>query len=393
MVKSIFVSDLYGKELNKEYFFDEKINIVTGINGAGKTTFIKLVWYLISGNLERALEEIEFSYVKLIHELFAIEIKRVKNNKTNKYITIIDFKNTDENKYLKIETEQYIGNRSFESNYNQINEMNHTVIKYSKVSLFFPTFRRIEGGFSIDKHLPSNLLGRKYILNDSGGLVDFVENIGEDLTVYNHKLIASVSTDDIEELMKNEYLRISKKSLELNNEAMDKIKSIVIQNSQSTEDISRENFNEKNRLFNSISNVISYVDKQQNDIEKPIDELGNFIKTLYNHKGIQFSDKITIGDTNEALLSNKLSAGEKQMLSFLCYNAFTSNAVIFIDEPELSLHVDWQRILIKTMIKQNTTNQLIFATHSPFIYSQYENNEIILDENRGDNNGKSNANI
>lgn len=392
MVKSIFISDLYGKELNKEYFFDKKINIVTGINGAGKTTFIKLVWYLISGNIERALEEIEFSYVRLIHELFVLEITRDKSNKTNKYITIIEFKNTEESKCLKLETEQCTGTRTFEGSYNKINEMNLTVIKSSKYSLFFPTFRRIEGGFSIERHFPSSVLGKK-VNWDSVGFKDLVESIGKDLTVYNHKLIASVSTNDIEELMKNEYLRISKKSLELNNEAMDKIKNIVTQNSQSTEDISRENINEKNRLFNSISSVISNVDKEQKEIEKPIDELGDFIKTLYNHKGIQFSDKITIGDTNEALSSNKLSAGEKQMLSFLCYNAFISNAVIFIDEPELSLHVDWQRILIKTMIKQNTTNQLIFATHSPFIYSQYEKNEIILDENRGDNNGKSNSNI
>ena len=66
------------------------------------------------------------------------------------------------------------------------------------------------------------------------------------------------------------------------------------------------------------------------------------------------------------------------MLGFLCYNAFSDNTVIFIDEPELSLHQDWQDILFPLLLKQETGNQFFVATHSEFIYNQFPDKEHIL---------------
>lgn len=89
------------------------------------------------------------------------------------------------------------------------------------------------------------------------------------------------------------------------------------------------------------------------------------------------------GDAAGAVYSDELSAGEKQMLSFICYNAFYKDSIIFIDEPELSLHVDWQRSLYKILRNQNPSNQFIFATHSPFIYGKYPDKEVIINSDRG----------
>lgn len=72
------------------------------------------------------------------------------------------------------------------------------------------------------------------------------------------------------------------------------------------------------------------------------------------------------------------------MLSFICYNAFSNQIPIFIDEPELSLHVDWQRTLFPTLESQAKDNQFIIATHSPFIYGKYPEKEIALVKMRGD---------
>ena len=68
------------------------------------------------------------------------------------------------------------------------------------------------------------------------------------------------------------------------------------------------------------------------------------------------------------------------MLSFLCYNAFYNNTPIFIDEPELSLHIDWQRLLLPTLLDQSTGNQFFIATHSPFIFTGYSDKEFMLDD-------------
>ena len=88
-------------------------------------------------------------------------------------------------------------------------------------------------------------------------------------------------------------------------------------------------------------------------------------RDILQYKGIRINEAITLGEEDGAVESDKLSAGEKQMLSFLCYNTFSENAAIFIDEPELSLHVDWQRLLLPTLLEQETGNQFFIATHSP----------------------------
>lgn len=62
-----------------------------------------------------------------------------------------------------------------------------------------------------------------------------------------------------------------------------------------------------------------------------------------------------------------LSSGERQILTML-YSASrsrTQSGVFLIDEPELSLHIDWQRIILRELQKQSPERQLIACTHSP----------------------------
>ena len=38
-----------------------------------------------------------------------------------------------------------------------------------------------------------------------------------------------------------------------------------------------------------------------------------------------------------------------------------------MDEPEVSLHIEWQQVLIETILKLNPRAQIILSTHSPAI--------------------------
>lgn len=79
---------------------------------------------------------------------------------------------------------------------------------------------------------------------------------------------------------------------------------------------------------------------------------------------------------NKKINPHELSAGEKQMLILLISTLVQKKreGIVLWDEPELSMHVDWQRILIATMQKINPNMQLILTTHSPFIlYDGWEN--------------------
>lgn len=82
---------------------------------------------------------------------------------------------------------------------------------------------------------------------------------------------------------------------------------------------------------------------------------------------------------NKVISPGELSSGEKQMLVLLINTLLLlkKECIVFWDEPELSMHVDWQKILIATMQKINPNMQLIIATHSPFIiYDGWENRVV-----------------
>ncbi len=65
MIKSLKVTGL-NQGLSFDLNFHEDINIITGRNGSGKTTVLKLLWYAISGNIERIFEEIKFESFEVV---------------------------------------------------------------------------------------------------------------------------------------------------------------------------------------------------------------------------------------------------------------------------------------------------------------------------------------
>lgn len=69
-----------------------------------------------------------------------------------------------------------------------------------------------------------------------------------------------------------------------------------------------------------------------------------------------------------------LSSGERQIVTMLysASRAHFRNGCLLIDEPELSLHVDWQRIIIQHLARQHSGRQIIACTHSPEVGADHE---------------------
>ena len=65
-----------------------------------------------------------------------------------------------------------------------------------------------------------------------------------------------------------------------------------------------------------------------------------------------------------------LSSGEKQIVSLFShlYLDKDSSVFVFIDEPELSLSVDWQRTFLPDIVDSPNCFGLVATTHSPFIF-------------------------
>ena len=71
----------------------------------------------------------------------------------------------------------------------------------------------------------------------------------------------------------------------------------------------------------------------------------------------------------ETISPYKLSSGEKQMLIILL-SVLVQNKrhyTLFMDEPEVSLHIEWQQQLVSLIRDLNPNAQIILTTHSPAV--------------------------
>jgi predicted ATPase len=118
-----------------------------------------------------------------------------------------------------------------------------------------------------------------------------------------------------------------------------------------------------------------------------IDDFISSINSFYTNKSLSFnlSQGFEIKhNSGDELKLEMLSSGEKQLLLlFINTITATDQATIFIiDEPEISLNIKWQRNLLKTLLKFSSDNyvQFIIATHSIELLAPNTKNVTKLEE-------------
>lgn len=135
----------------------------------------------------------------------------------------------------------------------------------------------------------------------------------------------------------------------------------------------------------NIVHIAEEVEKKKSEVRKPIelflDTMNDFIGNTEDCKEIKLDSMgqvcFSTKHSKRNLSIHNLSSGEKQLLIFfanLIFKVQTNDSGIFVvDEPELSLHLDWQRIFVEKTMEINPNIQLIFATHAPEIIGRHRN--------------------
>ncbi|MBO5750249.1 MAG: ATP-binding protein, partial [Bacteroidaceae bacterium] len=96
----------------------------------------------------------------------------------------------------------------------------------------------------------------------------------------------------------------------------------------------------------------------------------NMIDDLFKDTGKiidRKSNEIQFVQSGEVLTPYQLSSGEKQMLVIML-TVLVENGephALLMDEPEISLHIEWQQRLIGLIRELNPKAQIILSTHSP----------------------------
>lgn len=99
------------------------------------------------------------------------------------------------------------------------------------------------------------------------------------------------------------------------------------------------------------------IDELFADTNKKIDRQSNEIQFVQTNGN----------GTTEMITPYQLSSGEKQMLAILLTVLVENREpyALLMDEPEISLHIDWQQRLIDLIRQLNPNAQIILSTHSP----------------------------
>ncbi len=391
-IQSLSLEGLHGKHNSFTLNFKDDLNILSGKNGAGKTTILKLIWYFISGNLEKALIEIPFKKATLETNIYTLSVT-VQDDQDIPFETSFIYKDKS-----NIEIEPDIAAIDI----NSINQHSrHIITKYISNSYFFPTFRVIEGGFSTEKYDIKHELFQHLLMNNSQKTPDTIDLVNDFKILSNklsnkgHRFITSVSSSYINELLISKYAEIMSLTQPLQAEGRLLSETFFEKlNYQSGETLS----NDKLARLNDLQKDLDLIKEKVDSIKKPLKRFHDSMKFFLKDYEFHFSKKVQFSDNRieKKVKDNKLktllgmnlpeklfdisilSSGEKQILTLISYNSFFDNTIFFIDEPENSLHADWQRILFRILMKQNPTNQFIISTHSPFIYSKYPDNEICI---------------
>ena len=106
------------------------------------------------------------------------------------------------------------------------------------------------------------------------------------------------------------------------------------------------------------------------EVSAPKKQFQDMIDELFadTHKKIdRKSNEIQFIQGAQTLTPYQLSSGEKQMLAILLTVLVENREpyALLMDEPEISLHIDWQQRLIDLIRQLNPNAQIILSTHSP----------------------------
>jgi len=369
MIKKFEIIGLFGdRNIHIDFQKDENVKILIGENGTGKTHILNILYYILSGKIEK-LADIEFEKIILeIEDIDRIEILKKDIKLLYRENFGVDYTNQLK-KYLPISEEARIYmekllnfNKDYENIKEKIDKIKNTIslVIDSRTLIYLPTYRRIEE--DLEKLGLSNIIDEYEIINND----KFIQFGMDDTEQHIQRLL-----DDIKKLSLEGFNEMSGDIINTlidDNNSIDKNYSETIKNIETlniildrSEKVSDDNkkiiiqkvengeiFKENNRqLFLFLTKLIEIYNKQ-----KKKDELIKRFKDIcnkylvdknffYNESSVDLYLKNEKADFNLDL--NTLSSGEKQLVSIFAriYLACEKEFIIFIDEPEISMSMEW----------------------------------------------------
>lgn len=426
-ITKLTIKNLHGHN-NYDVDFNSDITFLYGDNGCGKTTILNIVTFIITGSVYKLydykFDEITLTYQPTdskIHQRIVVSInednemlitfasKTAKLEPRIEYISrasderedlnrlyfseypiLEEIKNTfnyvylplNRNSSLSLEHPYAIRSRKMA----QL-RYNHTRGRYSD-SRADPTLYEVEAlvASAFNKStLTLNRINEEFSDSILKAFLDVEDIISTDKIV---QYMLSLNVTKIKQ-MQAEYIKVLKTLDKWDDTSKSKVNSFF-DSLQRDINANKNNKNNVNIEFffklsevSKITNIIDKAEAAENakkEARRPIDTflstVNSFIAT--SNKEIDIDEEGVIflrtGDQKPIGIQH-MSSGEKQIVTFFAYLVFgletTNQSIFIVDEPELSLHLKWQRQFVDAIMEINSNVQLIFATHAPEIIGRH----------------------
>ena len=124
-----------------------------------------------------------------------------------------------------------------------------------------------------------------------------------------------------------------------------------------------------NRIIAELQQGNTEAAQQLSESKKRFQDIVDDLFEETGKKIVRTENEIRFSQIGETLVPYQLSSGEKQMLAILLTVLVEDQQpyVLFMDEPEVSLHIEWQKRLIDLITELNPNVQIILTTHSPAV--------------------------
>ncbi len=148
-------------------------------------------------------------------------------------------------------------------------------------------------------------------------------------------------------------------------------------------DTFRERYETRIELQRGVA-LIQEVTNKTEETLRPQREFQSVVQSMYSgNKHLLLGDSpgprsnaLQVEVDGNVIPLESLSSGEKQLLRLMLETLASGENTVMIDEPELSMHVDWQQRLVQSMRLVNRDCQLLLATHSPEIMADVEDDFV-----------------
>lgn len=354
-IKSIEITGLLGRFDLKWDLSD--VNVLVGKNGSGKSTIIKLAEMALSTSEELINNKHLNSYEILSSKFSSFELELNNGQKASLSSTT----NSEQSREMLLAI--------------------NALLKTYKITKHLQDGERKKTYDSLNK-FRDKLLNVSSVGEPNKNIIINKSTIAARDSNKKLKDIVSIdflSTFDMLLLSKEQYNEYSGKSYsQLDIMIKDEIEilkgNLLTLNSKSTEEYKKEKKKNSNIQLSVIqANTFSKV----NIFKK---EINNLFKDEGKCFDIEKSGELTVKYYGNELSISTLSSGEKQLLIIMVKvlnSALKNPSIIFMDEPEISLHISWQQQLIATIRKISPQSQIIIVSHSPAVVMKHWMNKVV----------------